>query len=134
MSSSSSPSQSQSGLGSSSPSDNPADEEFKDDINDVNENELTGLLSRSFHSSSTSSQNSLPTSHNRRGKMKSQEVEDDKYASFVQSAPEDDHVSTRKSTRYRWIVILILSISGDGWSYEAAVMSSVLNMPQFIAR
>ena len=67
-----------------------------------------------------------------RGSMES--VEDKKFDSIIHTVPEDQQLSTKKSTRYRWIVIFILSISGDGWSYEASVMSSVLNMPQFIAR
>lgn len=46
--------------------------------------------------------------------------------------PEEE--STWKTTRFRWFVIFVLSFSGDGWSYEASVISSVLNMPQFIAR
>lgn len=132
MSLSSSSSQGQSRTGSDLSTNDPLDEDFDHDINDVNENELTSLLSRSSSSSSTSNQTPLRVTQKRRGKMKSQEVE--KHSSIVHSDPEDDRVSTRKSTRYRWIVIFILSISGDGWSYEASVMSSVLNMPQFIAR
>ena len=61
-------------------------------------------------------------------------TEDKKFDSIIHASPDDQLLSTKKSTRYRWIVIFILSISGDGWSYEASVMSSVLNMPQFISR
>ena len=70
----------------------------------------------------------------RTGRDSMESVEDKKFDSIIQTGPEDQQLSTKKSTRYRWIVIFILSISGDGWSYEASVMSSVLNMPQFIAR
>ncbi|KAF2491486.1 MFS general substrate transporter [Lophium mytilinum] len=49
------------------------------------------------------------------------------------SSTDVDEESTWKSTRFRWFVIFVLSFSGDGWSYEASVISSVLNMPQFIA-
>jgi hypothetical protein len=45
-----------------------------------------------------------------------------------------DNRSTKKTTRLRWAVLLLLSVSGDGWSYEASVISSVLNLPTFIAR
>ncbi|KAI9696271.1 MAG: hypothetical protein M1836_005824 [Candelina mexicana] len=58
---------------------------------------------------------------------------DDKKVSLTESlGEEDESVSTKKSTRFRWIIICVLSLSGDGWSYEASVMSSVLNLPQFI--
>ena len=70
----------------------------------------------------------------RRERDSMESVEDKTFDSIIQTVPEDQQLSTKKSTRYRWIVIFILSISGDGWSYEASVMSSVLNMPQFIAR
>ena len=70
----------------------------------------------------------------KRGRDSMESVEDKNFDSIIQTVPEDQQFSTKKSTRYRWIVIFILSISGDGWSYEASVMSSVLNMPQFIAR
>eukprot|EP01087_Luapelamoeba_hula_P023992 TRINITY_DN8987_c0_g1_i2.p1 TRINITY_DN8987_c0_g1~~TRINITY_DN8987_c0_g1_i2.p1 ORF type:complete len:522 (-),score=70.69 TRINITY_DN8987_c0_g1_i2:67-1632(-) len=52
--------------------------------------------------------------------------------SLIDNEDYDDKVATRRSRIYRWIVILIMSISGDGWSYEASVMSSVLNLPTFL--
>ena len=39
-----------------------------------------------------------------------------------------------KSKKTRYLVLLALSLSGDGWSYEAGVMASIFQMPSWVAQ
>ena len=38
-----------------------------------------------------------------------------------------------KSKKTRYLVLLALSLSGDGWSYEAGVMASIFQLPPWVA-
>ncbi len=117
----------------------------EDTANSDEENESARLLDSSASSSRTTSghlglkgSKCNSKGHNHKGleySSNKMDVDDKRAASPAESyGEEDESVSTKKSTRFRWIVIIVLSLSGDGWSYEAAVMSSVLNLPQFIKR
>nr|XP_019008000.1 uncharacterized protein I206_07168 [Kwoniella pini CBS 10737]OCF46781.1 hypothetical protein I206_07168 [Kwoniella pini CBS 10737] len=37
-----------------------------------------------------------------------------------------------KNKIYRYVILLGLSLSGDGWSYEASVIASIIQMPSWI--
>jgi hypothetical protein len=38
-----------------------------------------------------------------------------------------------KPKRFRYFMLLALSLSGDGWSYEATVIASIIQLPSWIA-
>ena len=38
-----------------------------------------------------------------------------------------------KSKKTRYLILLALSLSGDGWSYEAGVMASIFQLPSWVA-
>ena len=110
------------------------DDEIVDDGEEAESRHLlAGDAEFPSHSSISGQTRQRPVKKKRRNDSM-ESTEDKKFDSIIHASPDDQLLSTKKSTRYRWIVIFILSISGDGWSYEASVMSSVLNMPQFISR